>query len=155
MLRPPLLCAAAALLVLGLAGCGGDDDASGGRTFTSQQVIRHVQDAAGVQLAVSSASPDDADVLRLPEQLNELYGGFEVYVLEESSLDKNVERLLGDAEPDERGIYWRRDQNAGWIAFTRHGANVILAWFDASERGQVNERWDRLHDVMQRLDEGE
>jgi len=153
VLRPPLLCAAAALLVLGLAGCGADDDASGGRTFTSQQVIRHVQDAAGVQLAVSSASPDDADVLRLPEQLNELYGGFEVYVLEESSLDRDVERLLGDAEPDERDIYWRRDQNAGWIAFTRHGANVILAWFDAPERSQVNERWERLHSLMQGLEE--
>jgi len=150
VLRLPLLCAAT-LLALALAGCGGDD--GGGRTFTSQEVIRHVQDAAGALLAVSSESPDDADVLRLPEQLNELYGGFEVYVLEESTLDRNVERLLDDAEPDERDIYWRRDQDAGWIALTRHGANVILAWFDAPERSQVNERWERLHSLMQSLEE--
>lgn len=146
-----LLASVAAAATLAATGCGiggGDDE---GPSFTTNQVVEHVLRRAGVQLVPSRDSPVGIDILQLGGELRELYGAFEVYVLAEEGRDETVEDLLGDAEPDERDVYWTRDQNEGWIANTRYGANVVLAWFDAPGKDVVDERWERLHELMNGL----
>ena len=144
--------AIAGILATGLgAGCGGSADDE--PTFASQQVVDHVYRRGGVQLVRSPGSPPGIDILVPPAELADAYGRFEIYVVRRKDRDETLERLLGDAEPDERGIYWVRDQNAGWVAATKYGSNVVVAWLDAPGNGQVTEKWTLLHELLSSLPE--
>lgn len=137
-----------ALAALLMAGCGGGSSEQA--RLTTQRVIAHVARNAGVGL-VPSAPAGGLVILELPETLRGSFGGFEIYVTRTERADENLDEFLDRTDPDDRGIYWLRDQNAGWVAHTRHGSNVVLAWFGAPRRGNVTEEWRRLHGVMEGL----
>jgi hypothetical protein len=77
------------------------------------------------------------------------YGRFNVLVLHGTSLAKV---LSGNGIPlpmkaDRQGIYWVRHEHQ-WFAFSRYRGGVVLDWFSASRRGQIDARWLRLDRIM-------
>jgi len=141
----------AALALAAVAGCGGNGDDDGGREYTTKQVVDHFVAEGGAGLFKSENSSPAADILRVPTDLQPVFGGFEVYVFKPQGGEEALTELLGEDDPDERGIYWRRDQQGLHVAHTKYGANVVVAWFAGEER-TVDERWERLHRVMSALE---
>ena len=76
------------------------------------------------------------------------YGRFRVLVLHGTTLAK---ALFGNGavlpEADTRGIFWVRHRHE-WFAFRRYRNGVILDWFSASRRGQIDARWLRLDRIL-------
>ncbi|MBA3366029.1 MAG: hypothetical protein H0U03_09640 [Actinobacteria bacterium] len=138
-----VLISAVGLLALG--GCGGEEEPE----LTSAQVIQHVYRRGGVQLSPSGDAKPGTTILALPFELRELYGGFEIYLF--NGKNRAVEALLEDAKPDDLGIYWVRDQQGGWLALSKYGANLILAWFDAPGNRTVSPKWHRLDTLLEEL----
>lgn len=134
--------------LLALAGCGGGKEEP---ELTSAQVVQHVYRRGGVQLSPSPNAQPGTTILTLPYELRELYGGFELYLFHGEDREEDLEALLQDAEPDDLGIYWVRDQKGGWLALTRYGANLVLAWFDAPGDRSVNQKWHRLDGLLEEL----
>ncbi len=145
------VCLLAALALAAVAGCGGSGDDDSGREFTSKQVADHFVAKGGAGLFKSENSTPAADILRVPTDLQSVFGGFEVYVFKPQGREEALMELLGEDDPDERGIYWGRDQQGLHVAHTKYGSNVVLAWF-AGDKRTVDERWERLHQVMSALE---
>lgn len=143
------VCLLAALALAAVAGCGGDGDS--GREYTTKQVVDHFVAEGGAGLFKSENSSPAADILRVPTDLQSVFGGFEVYVFKPEGREEVLTELLGEDDPDERGIYWGRDQQRLHVARTKYGSNVVLAWF-AGDKRTVDERWERLHRVMSALE---
>ena len=150
-----------ALLLLALAtaaGCGAGPEEPGVTAFTATQVSREFQQRAG--RALEEAAVPDAAWLQLgygldpPPSVVRRFGVFNVYVVEPGN-DEAVDSLLRDkatGEPlprDRRGIHWELDsQSRTWVAYTRYGANVVLAWFSERKAKATDERWARLDRIL-------
>lgn len=80
-----------------------------------------------------------------PPEVRQRYGAFGVRV---RTGDQPLEFPDG-TETDTRGISWYLDGD-NWLAMKRYGSDVMLFWFAASER-QLDERWDRVDAIMQRV----
>ena len=140
------------------AGCGTSSEEPEATAVTAAEVTQEFRADAG--RALEDAAVPDAAWRQLsygldpsPELLRR-YGIFSVYVVEAGN-EEAVESLLRDKatgeplEPDERGIRWERDSQSGtWVAYTRYGPNVVLAWFSGQRREGVDARWERLHRIL-------
>ncbi len=152
----------AGLAALALAAsCGGSPEeeprpptltaAHVARTFAAEtgRTLRRapVSDPAWEQLGLGLAAP--AGLVRR-------FGVFSVYVVEKRHGAALASLLSNKAsgtplEPDERGIYWERDSQSGtWIAYSRYGGNVVLAWHSERHERAVDGRWRRLDAVLRR-----
>jgi hypothetical protein len=154
----------AALLVLAVvaAACGASDTPEPEQeAITAGQVTREFAQETGRGLQETEV-PDAAwqqlgyGLNPSPQILNR-FGVFNVYVVEAGN-DEAVASLLSDKatgeplEADANGIYWERDSLSGtWIAHTRYGENVVLAWFSEKTRKGTDERWERLDRILSGL----
>lgn len=152
--------AVALAAVLG-AGCGSTatepDPEPEGRVLSSQQVADEFEEEAGRPL--QEAAPDPAWEqlsygLDAPASILERFGTFSVYVVDPEDREA-VTSLLRDKatgeplEMDAEGIYWERDSLSGtWIAHSRYGENVVLAWFSERRQPGTDERWERLDEIL-------
>ena len=156
----------AALLLLAalLAGCGSTGNSEPEpetQALTAGQVSRQFAEDAG--RALEQTDVPDAAWQQLGYGLNpsralqRRFGIFNVYVVEAGN-DDAVASLLSDKgtgkplQADADGIYWERDSLSGtWIANTRYGENVVLAWFSEKKRKGTDERWERLDRILSGL----
>jgi hypothetical protein len=148
---------ALALTTVG-AGCGGQESDAQPDLVPASEVIGQFERETGRPLQ-RTAEPDVAwDQLSYgldpsPELL-ERYGIFSVYVAKEGHVEA-LDSLLKDKatkkalERDEQGIYWELDSNSRtWVAYKRYARNIVLVWFSESKEQAVDERWERLDDVL-------
>jgi hypothetical protein len=150
-----------------LSGCGGGENfepepAPEARAIPAAQVIERFQQAPGHPRLQKAAGADAAWEqlglgLNASQQLLRRYGTFTVYVVRSGRGDA-VRSLLSNKETrkplaeDERGIYWEYDTLAGsWVANSRYGANVVLAWWNEKREPGTDARWERLHEMMSSL----
>jgi hypothetical protein len=150
------------------AGCGGGEDTAPepeARVLTTGQVVDRFRTQPGQPRLRKAAVPDAAwEQLGLgldPSQAQlRRYGVFTIYVVKPGR-GNAVRSLLSNKEtgqplePDTRGIYWEFDTLArSWVANTRYGENVVLAWWsEEGERG-TDVRWERLHEMLSTLQRG-
>ncbi|MGH3033419.1 MAG: hypothetical protein ACRDON_02540 [Gaiellaceae bacterium] len=150
-----------------LAGCGGGENLQPepepeARAIPAAQVIERFRQAPGHPRLRTAAGADAAWEqlglgLNASQQLLRRYGTFTVYVVR-SGRDAAVRSLLSNKETrkpleeDERGIYWEYDTLArSWVANSRYGANVVLAWWNEKSEPGTDARWERLHEMMSSL----
>ena len=156
-----LVATAFAILALG-AGCGAtaDEDVQP-PALTGAQVAREFRAETGRTLRRAAGTDPAWEQLSFgldpPTALLRRYGIFSIYVVAEGN-EEAVDSLLRDKatgkplEPDQRGIRWERDSQSGtWVAYTRYGANVVLAWFSERRRPRTDARWERLDNVLSGL----
>lgn len=157
---------AGAALALG-AGCGASDaepqPEPEGRVLSSDEVSEEFEEEAGRPL--EEAAPDPAWEqlgfgLNAPLAILEEYGTFTIYVVDPEDLEA-VDSLLADKatgeplEADADGIYWERDSLSGtWIAHSRYGDNVVLAWYSERMQPGTDDRWRRLDEILSGLATG-
>lgn len=137
---------------------------SGGKRvglLTYSDVTGHFQDESGDELALDEEYSTDVvqqlDIegragLFPSAEYREKYGRFSILVFA-SKPKRQIQRFLkldNRSRPDFRGIYWIKSDDV-WLAFKRYRENVLLAWYDASERGRVDQRWVRLDRVLREL----
>ena len=159
---------AVALLVLALgAGCGAGEAAPDpepeARVLSSQQVSDEFREEAGRPLQETVPDPSWEQLgfgLDAPPRVLREFGTFSIYVVDDEDPEA-LESLLRDkatGEPlelDDSGIYWERDSlSKTWIAHSRYGENVVLAWFSERTEPQTDERWKRLDEILSGLATG-
>ena len=156
-----LVATAFAILALG-AGCGAtaDEDVQP-PALTGAQVAREFRAETGRTLRRAAGTDPAWEQLSFgldpPTALLRRYGIFSIYVVAEGN-EEAVDSLLRDKatgkqlEPDQRDTRWERDSQSGtWVAYTRYGANVVLAWFSERRRPRTDARWERLDKVLSGL----
>lgn len=149
-----------------LAGCGGGAESQPEeKAFASADVIEHFRRQPGAPVLERAAHPDavwDQLGLGLDASQAQLrrYGTFSIYVVNPSNTEA-VGSLLRNKEtkkaltPSPRGIYWEYDTLAhSYVAHTRYGANVVLAWWNEREDPSTDARWERLNEMMSALVRG-
>jgi hypothetical protein len=154
------------LAVVAAAGCGGRDEPQPqASAIPAAQVVKHFRQAPGRPRLRRTAVPDVAWEqlgfgLNPPPEVQRRYGTFTIYVVKPGR-SKAVSSLLRHKETkkplqaDGRGIYWEYDTLArSWVAHTRYGANVVLAWWSETRERQTDARWERLHEMMSALTRG-
>ena len=161
---------AVALLTLAVAaGCGASEAAPEPdpeperRVLSSQQVSEEFEEEAGRPLEETVPDPSWEQLgfgLNPPRAVVERYGTFSIYVVDDDEPEA-LESLLRDKatgeplEQDAEGIYWERDSLSNtWIAHSRYGENVVLAWFSEKTEPQTDERWERLDEILSGLATG-
>jgi hypothetical protein len=149
MTRRLVLSATIAVVAVGAA-------AAAGRMFTTAEVKRFFRAETGVRITrLASASTDAVTTLTPgispPKRVVERFGRFEIYVLAPATQGQTRRALLGSVRPNRKGIYWERDQQGGWVAYTAYGGNVLVGWFPKGGVHRVDARWSRLHAVMRQL----
>jgi len=124
----------------------------GGPTYTAPQVQRSFRAQTGVHL-VNLASVTNAEVTAFETRprVTARFGQFELYVVRPAKVRAFAAALLGKTRPDQRGIYWKPDQNTGVTAITRYGSNVFANWFPPGGKHRLNASWTRLDRVLRRL----
>jgi hypothetical protein len=157
------------LLALTLVGCGATESAPEpdpepeGRVLGSRQVSDEFREETGQPLRETIPDPSweqlGFGLNASPKILNE-FGTFSIYVVDEEDPEA-LSSLLRDKatgeplESDENGIYWELDSLSNtWIAHSRYGDNVVLAWFSESTEPVTDERWERLDDILNGLATG-
>ena len=167
-----LLVLLAALLAVALgAGCGATESAPepdpspepDGLVLSSQQVSDEFREETGRPLEKTAPDPSWEQLgfgLDPPPRVLREYGTFSIYVVDEENPEA-LDSLLRDKatgeplEEDGEGIYWERDSLSNtWIAHSRYGENVVLAWFSESAKPETDERWERLDEILARLTSG-
>jgi hypothetical protein len=146
------------LVLILLPACGGSAEPPEREAVPPAAVAQEFRTEAG--RALEDAAVPDAAWRQLsygldpPPALVRRYGIFSVYVVE-SGNEEAVESLLRDKstgrplDADERGIRWERDSQSGtWVAYTRYGENVVLAWFSGRRAPAVDARWERLDRIL-------
>jgi hypothetical protein len=169
MRRRAVSAALAAALVVGLGvGCGGSDDdepQTEGSAVAAAQVVERFRQAPGHPRLRRAPVPDAAWEqlgfgLDPPPEIQRRYGTFTIYVVKPDRSEAVGSLLRNKAtqkplQADARGIYWEYDTLArSWVAHTRYGRNVVLAWWSESEERQTDVRWERLHEMMSALARG-
>jgi hypothetical protein len=159
---------AVALLALALgAGCGASETAPEpepeGRVLSAGQVSDEFEEEAGRPLQATVPDPSWEQLgfgLNAPPEILRRFGTFSIYVVDVEDPEA-LDSLLRDKatgeplEQDAEGIYWERDSLSGtWIAHSRYGENVVLAWFSESRERTTDERWRRLDDILSGLATG-
>lgn len=161
---------AVAVLVLALgAGCGSGEAAPEpepepeARVLSSQQVSDEFREEAGRPLQETVPDPSWEQLgfgLNAPPSVLERFGTFSIYVVDQEDPEA-LSSLLRDKatgeplEMDADGIYWERDSLSNtWIAHSRYGDNVVLAWFSERPEPQTDERWERLDEILSGLAAG-
>jgi hypothetical protein len=146
-----------------VAGCGATAEPEERATrYTAGEVIRQFQSEPGAPRLREAAGVDSAWEqlglgLNVSEPLLRRYGVFTIYVVEPGN-EQAVDSLLtdkGTGEPlerDEDGIYWELDtQSKDWVAYSKYGTNVVLAWFGGKGKPEIDARWERLDRLMDGL----
>jgi len=161
---------AVALLALALgAGCGASEGAPEpdpepeGRVLSSAQVSDEFEDEAGRPLQETVPDPSWEQLgfgLNAPPAVIARFGTFSIYVVDQEDPEA-LSSLLRDKatgeplEMDADGIYWERDSLSDtWIAHSRYGDNVVLAWFSERRRPETDERWELLDEILSGLATG-
>ena len=160
--------AAIAIAALALAGCGSVPEAETETedeqpiTLSAGQVVTQFRAEPGSPRLRRAAVADSAWEqlglgLNVSDALLRRYGVFTIYVVEPGNNDA-VKSLLSDKstgeplQPDDRGVYWELDTQSGdYVAYSRYGANVVVAWFGGTSRPATDARWERLDRVMEAL----
>lgn len=144
-----------------LSACGGGSEKLG--PYTSPQVAKAFAAATGDALtSAPGASNAIYEVLKLNERGDSLasyerYGVFSVYVLNKEQARDIVYRRDPDTKkaikPSSDGIYWRSSTSGGHVSWSaaKPFKNAVLTW-QAGERQQTDERWNRLVRIMRALD---
>ena len=153
--------AVAAVAVAGGCGAAAEPEEQRAR-YTAAQVIQQFKTEPGSPRLRKAAGADAAWEqlglgLNVSERLLRRYGVFTIYVVEPGN-DEAVNSLLTDKAtrepltPDGRGIYWELDTQSGdYVAYSKYGTNVVLAWFGGKTEPEVDMRWKRLDRLMERL----
>ncbi len=157
-----VLAVAFALVAAG-AGCGAAESAPepepepDARVLSSQQVSEEFADEAGRPLEGTVPDPSWEQLgfgLDAPPRVLREFGTFSIYVVDDEDPEA-LDSLLrdkatgGPLAADESGIYWERDSLSNtWIAHSRYGENVVLAWFSESPEPKTDERWERLDNIL-------
>jgi hypothetical protein len=124
----------------------------------TEEVRAHVEEETGVELTMNpfqtTSITERIDVAPLPSlvpvDIRREWGVFSIAVRADDEFDRPIWSVaLKDVNPDERGIYWRRE-NGRWYATTRYGRDVALLWLAGAER-RVDERWTRLDRILRGL----
>jgi len=156
---------AALALASGCGGGGGNETGPEAGAIPAAQVVERFRQAPGHPRLRRAAVPDAAWEqlglgLNAPPNLVRRYGTFTVYVVKPGR-GEAVDSLLRNKETkkplaaDTRGIYWEYDTLAhSWVAHTRYGDNVVLAWWSESRERQTDVRWERLNEMMTALERG-
>ena len=152
-----------ALVVLAFAGCGATAEPQEQVTrHTAAEVVQQFETEPGSPRLRKAAGADAAWEqlglgLNVSERLLRRYGVFTIYVVEPGN-DEAVDSLLTDKatgkplDADERGIYWELDtQSNDYVAYSKYGTNVVLAWFGGKTEPEIDVRWRRLDRLMERL----
>jgi hypothetical protein len=158
---------AVALLAVALGGgCGAaesspePDPVPEGPVLSSQQVSDEFEDEAGRPLEETIPDPSWEQLgfgLNAPPAVIERFGTFSIYVVDEEDPEALTSLLRDKAtgeplEMDAEGIYWELDSLSNtWIAHSRYGENVVLAWFSEQTEPETDERWQRLDDILSGL----
>jgi hypothetical protein len=166
--RRQLALAVLTLLALALgAGCGSSDATPEpepeGRVLSAQQISDEFEDEAGRPLQEAAPDPSWEQLglgLNPPPAVLDRFGTFSIYVVDDEDPEA-LESLLRDKatgeplEMDVEGIYWERDSLSNtWIAHSRYGENVVLAWFSEQREPETDERWERLDEILSGLASG-
>ena len=163
MKRSALLASTLAALAVA-AGCGSSAAQPDQRAtrYTASDVVRQFKSEPGSPRLREAAGVDTAWEqlglgLNVSERLRRRYGVFSVYVVEPGN-EEAVDSLLTDKatgkplERDERGVYWELDtQSKDWVAYSKYGDNVVLAWFGGTSEPKIDSRWQRLDRLMSGL----
>jgi hypothetical protein len=157
-------CLASTLAALAVAaGCGttAEPDEQATR-YTAADVTQQFKSEPGTPRLRKAAGADTAWEqlglgLNVSDRLLRRYGVFSIYVVEPGN-EEAVDSLLTDKatgtplEPDDRGVFWERDsQSKDWVAYSKYGDNVVLAWFGGTSQPEVDARWERLDRLMSGL----
>jgi hypothetical protein len=159
-----LLLALAVISAVGLSGCGAKEVREDRPEVIAAHQVKRVLEGASGRIPLWETPGKDPAWEQLSFGLNprrdilQRFGIFSVYVVEPGN-GEALASLLSDKatgkplEPDERGVYWERDSQSGtWTAYTRYGANVVLAWFSERKVAETDERWARLDRVLSDLE---
>jgi hypothetical protein len=157
-----------AVALAAVAACGGGDGEEPtpeARFVSSAQVIDHFAKQPGKPTLRKEAGADPAwEQLGLgldatPEELRR-YGTFSIYVVQPGRREA-VASLLRSKETRKpltrgpRGIYWEYDTlSRSYVAHTRYGANVVLAWWNEQREPGTDVRWERLNEMLAALERG-
>ena len=158
---------AVALLAVALGGgCGAaesspePDPVPEGPVLSSQQVLDEFEEEAGRPLEETIPDPSWEQLgfgLNAPPAVIERFGTFSIYVVDEEDPEALTSLLRDKAtgeplEMDAEGVYWELDSLSNtWIAHSRYGENVVLAWFSEQTEPETDERWQRLDDILSGL----
>ena len=161
-----LAVALVALAVALVSGCGASEAAPEpdaepeSRILSSRQVSDQFREEAGRPLQETVPDPSWEQLglgMNPPPALLERYGTFSIYVVDQDDPEALASLLRDKAtgeplEMDAEGISWERDSLSGtWIAHSRYGENVVLAWFSERREPQTDERWERLDEILSGL----
>ncbi|MDQ3994646.1 MAG: hypothetical protein M3265_07615 [Actinomycetota bacterium] len=162
-MRRMVFVATAFAAVAAAAGCGATSEPEEQpRHYSAAEVVQQFKTEPGSPRLRKAAGADAAWEqlglgLNVSERLLRRYGVFTIYVVEPGN-DEAVDSLLSDKatgkplQPDARGIYWELDtQSNDYVAYSKYGTNVVLAWFGGTTEPQVDVRWQRLDRLMGRL----
>jgi len=123
-----------------------EPDRAAGSPLAGKSVAEPLQHRLGRSLATRAAG---ILIFRRPEHVVD---DEDPEALESLLTDKATGEPL---EQDGEGIYWERDSLSNtWIAHSRYGDNVVLAWFSESAEPETDERWERLDDILAGLTTG-
>jgi hypothetical protein len=165
MRRPALILLLAAVAVAGCGSSGdGDDGEQEAAPIAAQSVVQEFDEVPGMPPLQSSAPDPSWEQLGLgldlPPADQKKYGTFTIYVVDPEDLEA-VKSLLADkdtAKPlqaDANGIYWDYDELAkSYVAQKRYGSNVVLAWWNETQKQGTDARWQRLDRILQSLANG-
>jgi len=150
---PP--CVLVCLAALAIAGCGGepDDDKqlAGGKAESPRPFVKQFERVTGVRL-----QPVEGDLfgtrLEVPAKPNR-FERFGAYSLIWTRNDRRRDLFLGEGDPDDDGIYWRR-VGRSYSASKPFGDRLVLRWVGRSAK-ETNSQWDRLERAVQAALEGE
>jgi hypothetical protein len=147
---------------LATAGCGSSPEADEAAVLTPGQIVKQFQTEPEKPRLRKAAGVDPAWEqlglgLNVSDRLLRRYGVFTIYVVEPGNA-KAVKSLLTNKttgkplEPDADGIYWELDtQSDDWVAYSKYGDNVVLAWFGGRSEPEADARWERLDRLMSAL----
>jgi hypothetical protein len=145
------------LAAVALAGCGGDDEAdkrfaagSAGSADSPRPFVKRFERLTGVRLKLVTG---DLLGIRLdvPAKPNR-FVRFGAYQLVWTKDERQRKLFLGNGEPDDDGIYWRR-VGASYSASKPFGDRLMLRWVGRRKK-ETTPQWERLERAVQAAFEG-
>ena len=143
---------AAGSLALALLAAAPSAHGASTRDYSVPEVMRAFRTATGLPLVrFREASTADVTSLRSRPHETRRFGEFQIFVFRPGASSRMHRVFTQGERKDRQGIYWVPDHTGGWIAVTRHGRNLAVAWFPTPRGHYVDARWRRLQAVVRRF----